>query len=496
MLVASLLPASAAGPIYPDLPDLGGQEIVIAVENLYTPFQFENPQTGEIMGYEYDLIEEICWRINCTPVYELVSWDVMIASVGEGQFDLGMTGISIIEERKEIVGFSDPYINLQQFLLVRAGEDRFANIDEFAANPDLLLGVQAGTSGFFVTLDFVPDEARRVVYTEFGALVQALIVGDVDAIPVDAAAARGFISATGGAVMTVGEAISDDQMGFIFPRGSDLVAPINAAIASLHQDGFLDFLMNRWFFNYNPETGELYADLPDLGGQEIVVAVENLYMPFQFEEATTGEVMGYEYDLIEEICWRINCTLDYQIVSWDVMIASVGEGQFDLGMTGISIIEERKEIVDFSDPYINLQQFLLVRAGEDRFANIDEFAANPDLLLGVQAGTSGFFVTLDFVPDEARRVVYTEFGALVQALIVGDVDAIPVDAAAARGFISTTGGAVMTVGEAISDDQMGFIFPKGSDLVAPINAAIATLHQDGFLDFLMNKWFFDYQPAA
>ncbi|MCZ7540828.1 MAG: transporter substrate-binding domain-containing protein [Anaerolineae bacterium] len=496
MLAVSFLPAGAAGPVYPDLPDLGGQEIVIAVENLYTPFQFENPQTGEIMGYEYDLVEEICQRIHCTPVYEFVSWDVMITSVGEDQFDLGMTGISIIEERKEVVDFSDPYINLQQFLLVRADEDRFANIEEFAADDSLLLGVQAGTAGFFVTLDAVPDEARRVVYTEFGALVQALRVGDVDAIPVDAAAARGFISTTGGAVKTVGEAISDDQMGFIFPKGSDLVEPMNAAIASLKQDGFLDFLLNKWFFDYNPETGDLYADLPDLGGQEIVIAVENLYLPFQFEEATTGEIMGYEYDLVEEICQRINCTPVYEFVSWDVMIASVSEGQFDLGMTGISIIEERKEIVDFSDPYINLQQFLLVRADEDRFADIGEFAADDSLLLGVQAGTAGFFVTLDAVPDEARRVVYTEFGALVQALIVGDVDAIPVDAAAARGFISTTGGAVKTVGEAISDDQMGFIFPKGSDLVEPMNAAIASVKQDGFLDFLLNKWFFDYQPPA
>ena len=496
MLAVSFLPASAAGPVYPDLPDLGGREIVIAVENLYTPFQFENPKTGEIMGYEYDLVEEICYRINCTPVYEYVSWDVMISSVSEGQFDMGMTGISIIEERKQMVDFSDPYINLQQFLLVRADEDRFSNIQEFAANPDLLLGVQAGTAGFFVTLDFVPDEARRVVYNEFGALVQALIVGDVDAIPVDAAAARGFISTTGGAVKTVGDAISDDEMGFIFPKGSDLVAPINAAIASVKQDGFLDFLMNKWFFDYNPETGELYDELPDLGGREIVIAVENLYMPFQFEEATTGEIMGYEYDLVEEICYRINCTPVYEYVSWDVMISSVSEGQFDMGMTGISIIEERKQMVDFSDPYINLQQFLLVRADEDRFSNIQEFAANPDLLLGVQAGTAGFFVTLDFVPDEARRVVYNEFGALVQALIVGDVDAIPVDAAAARGFISTTGGAVKTVGDAISDDEMGFIFPKGSDLVAPINAAIASVKQDGFLDFLMNKWFFDYQPPT
>ena len=251
LLAITLAPASAAGPVYPDLPDLGGQEIVIAVENLYTPFQFENPSTGEIMGYEYDMVAELCARINCTPVYETTSWEVMISSVGEGQFDMGMTGISIYPERKEIVDFSDPYINLDQYLLVRADEDRFANIDEFAANDDLLLGVQQGTAGFFVTMDVVPDE-RRVVYNEFGALVQALINGEIDAMPADASAAAGFKSTTADAVKLVGDPISKDEMGFIFPKGSDLVQPINAAIASLKEDGFLDYLYYKWFIDYVP----------------------------------------------------------------------------------------------------------------------------------------------------------------------------------------------------------------------------------------------------
>ncbi|MEL6148937.1 MAG: transporter substrate-binding domain-containing protein, partial [Chloroflexota bacterium] len=65
----------AAGPIYPDLPDLEGQEIVVAVENLYPPFQFEAASTGEVIGYEYDMLAEICFRINCTPVYETTSFD-------------------------------------------------------------------------------------------------------------------------------------------------------------------------------------------------------------------------------------------------------------------------------------------------------------------------------------------------------------------------------------------------------------------------------------
>jgi polar amino acid transport system substrate-binding protein len=250
-LAASLIPASAAGPIYPELPDLEGRAINIAVENLYTPFQFENPQTGEVMGYEYDMVAELCARINCTPVYHNVSWEAMIQSVGEGQYDMGMTGISIYPERREIVDFSDPYINLDQYLLVRADEDRFSNIEEFAANDDLILGVQAGTAGFFVTDGVVPDE-RRVVYNEFGALVQALIVGDIDAIPADASAAAGFISTTGEEVKLVGDPISKDEMGFIFPKGSELVEPINEAIASMKTDGFLDYLYYKWFLDYTP----------------------------------------------------------------------------------------------------------------------------------------------------------------------------------------------------------------------------------------------------
>lgn len=239
----------------------------------------------------------------------------------------------------------------------------------------------------------------------------------------------------------------------------------------------------------------VYTELPDLGGREIVFAVENLYPPFQFEDAATGEAIGYEYDFIGELAARLNFTPVYQTTSFDVLISAVGEGQYDAGITGISIREERRSIVDFSAPYINLDQFLLVRAGEDRFSSLEEFAANDDLILGVQAGTSGFFVTDGAVPDE-RRVVFNEFGALIAALVAGDIDALPADASAAAGFISTTGAGVELVGEPISRDEFGIIFPIGSDLVEAFDAGIASVVEDGFLDYLYNKWFFDYVPAA
>ncbi|MCS7071669.1 MAG: transporter substrate-binding domain-containing protein, partial [Anaerolinea sp.] len=198
LLMLTGVAALEGDPVYGELPDLGGREIVFAVENLYPPFQFEGPD-GQPIGYEYDMLDELARRLNFVPVYRTTSFDVLIAAVGEGQYDAGITGISIREERRSIVDFSDPYINLDQYLLVRKGEDRFSSLDEFAANDDLILGVQAGTSGFFVTDGVVSDD-RRVVFNEFGALIGALVAGDIDAVPADASAAAGFIGANADAL--------------------------------------------------------------------------------------------------------------------------------------------------------------------------------------------------------------------------------------------------------------------------------------------------------
>ena len=478
--------------VYGELPDLGGEEVVFAVENLYPPFQFEGAE-GVALGYEYDFINELAARLNFTPVFETTSFDVLIAAVGDGQYDAGITGISIIDERREVVDFSDAYINLDQYLLVREGEDRFASLDEFVANDELIMGVQQGTSGFFVTQGVVPEE-RVVVYNQFGALTAALQAGDIDAVPADASAAAGFIGASSGALELVGEPISRDEFGVIFPIGSELVEAFNAGIASVKADGFLDYLYYKWFIDYNSTTGEIYADLPDLGGEEVVFAVENLYPPFQFEGAE-GEALGYEYDFINELAARLNFTPVFETTSFDVLIAAVGDGQYDAGITGISIIDERREVVDFSDAYINLDQYLLVREGEDRFASLDEFVANDELIMGVQQGTSGFFVTQGVVPEE-RVVVYNQFGALTAALQAGDIDAVPADASAAAGFIGASSGALELVGEPISRDEFGIIFPIGSELVEAFNAGIASVKADGFLDYLYYKWFIDYVPVA
>jgi polar amino acid transport system substrate-binding protein len=240
--------------------------------------------------------------------------------------------------------------------------------------------------------------------------------------------------------------------------------------------------------------------LPDLNGRTVVAVTGNDYTPLNFVDPASGKAVGWEYDAVNEICRRLNCQVDWQVTAWDTMIAAVQEGQFDVGMDGITITDERKQQVDFSDPYMVSQQFMLVRADEDRFSTPEEFAANPDLLIGSQTGTTNFYTAVYEVldGDEAnpRIKLFENFGATVQALLAGDVDMVLMDAASSKGYIGANPDKLKVIGDPLGSEEFGFIFTPKSDLVAPFNETIAQMKADGYLDYLNNRWFFLYEPTA
>jgi len=240
-------------------------------------------------------------------------------------------------------------------------------------------------------------------------------------------------------------------------------------------------------------------DVPDLNGRTIVAVTENAYVPLNFIDPTTGEGIGFEYDLFNEIARRLNAEVDWQLSSWDVMIQAVRDGQYDVGMDGITINDERKGQIDFTDSYLTSEQLMLVRADEDRFTDAPSFAANADFLVGAQAGTTNFYVAVYSVldGDEAnpRIKLFDTFGASVQALQSGDVDTVLMDQTSANGYIGASPGSFKVVGDPLGTEEFGFIFKPGSDLVAPVNAAIAEMKADGTFDKLNQKWFYEYRAG-
>jgi polar amino acid transport system substrate-binding protein len=237
--------------------------------------------------------------------------------------------------------------------------------------------------------------------------------------------------------------------------------------------------------------------LPDLKGRSVTVVTENAYPPLQFIDAKTGTAKGWEYDAMAEIARRIHIAVSYENTSWDAMIPAVSEGQYDIGMTGITITDERRTKVDFSDPYMRSENYMLVRADETRFTDAASFKAFETGLVGAQPGTTPFYVAVYTVLDgneaNPRIKLFETFGASVQALKSGDVDMVLTDGTAGEGYVKANPGVFKLTGGPLGSEDFGFIFPRGSDLVAPVNAAIDSMKADGTIAALNRKWFLEYK---
>lgn len=226
--------------------DCGGAEITVAVENAYLPFNYIDENTGEPGGWDYDAWNEICDRINCKPVFTEAAWEGMIQAVADGQYDAAADGITITPDRDELVDFSIGYVAIDQRLLVRIDETRIESIEDIVADESLKLGTQTGTTNYETALQYLPAE-RIEAFEQFPFAVQALVAGDIDAVIIDETAGQGYLGANAEDLKLVGPSLSSDELGFIFPPGSDLVEPVNWALQQMMDDGTLNALNAQYF---------------------------------------------------------------------------------------------------------------------------------------------------------------------------------------------------------------------------------------------------------
>lgn len=229
-------------------------------------------------------------------------------------------------------------------------------------------------------------------------------------------------------------------------------------------------------------------------GNTISAVTENAYPPLNFIN-DNGESVGLEYDLTNKIAEKLGYRVNWNVAGWDVMIQSVRQGMYDVGMDGISITDERREEVDFSIPYMKIEFVMLVRSDEDRFSSSKELVENSKLKVGSQVGTTTFYTAVDMMggtPENPgdRVVLFQSFGPSVQALLAGDIDMVITDLISGKGYVNSTGGRVRVLDdEILATEEMAFIFRKGSPLVSKFNDVIEEFRIDGTLDAMVEKWF-------
>ena len=196
--------------------------------------------------------------------------------------------------------------------------------------------------------------------------------------------------------------------------------------------------------------------LPDLGGKTVVVVTENAYPPLQFVDPKTGKQIGWEYDAMDEIAKRLNFKVEYQNTSWDAMIQAVSDKQYNIGMTGITIKDDRKEKVDFSDPYMRSEISSCWCAVTKAASRMPKAFAATSRTAGRRAGRHDALLHRRLQRarrqrDRTRASSCSRHSApRSQALKSGDVDVVLTDSTAGKGYVDASGGKLKLVGDPLA----------------------------------------------
>lgn len=234
--------------------------------------------------------------------------------------------------------------------------------------------------------------------------------------------------------------------------------------------------------------------VPDLGGRTIRVATDATYPPFETLDASKN-IVGYDIDLINDICRLANCKLDIKSTAWDGIFPALQKGDYDAVISGVTITPERAKTMGFTDAYMEVGQVVLVRADETRINGVDDLA---DKSVAVQRGTTNAEAATKFQKEKKIKTVkqFPTFDLAVKSLLNKDVDAVIIDNTAASGYMGTNPDKLKVAGEKFTSEGLGIVVRKdATDLQAAFNAALKELKDNGTLENLYQKWFVEWKPS-
>lgn len=220
--------------------------------------------------------------------------------------------------------------------------------------------------------------------------------------------------------------------------------------------------------------------------QPLKIGVINNFPPFEYVE--DGELTGFDIELVNAILDVEGLKGEWVVMGFDGLVPALQSGQIDMAVSDISVNEERKAVVDFSDPYYNDGQAIAVKAGSD-LSSLEDLAGKT--IVSTQ-GTSGN-VAAQKVADEYGATVQTltSSDALYLAVTSGQADALVIDTSAIQYRIATDGDSptIEMLGDPIESAPTAIAIPKGNpQLVKRLNSGLKKIQDNGTYDELREKY--------
>lgn len=214
--------------------------------------------------------------------------------------------------------------------------------------------------------------------------------------------------------------------------------------------------------------------------KELHMATNAFFEPYEYYEGK--EVVGIDAEIAKAICDKLGYELVIDDMDFDSIITAVTSGKADFGMAGMTVTDERKKSVDFTDSYTTATQVIIV---PEKDAKVTDSKTLETATIGVQLGTTGDLYVSDLKKAKIER--FNKGGDAVLALAQGKVDAVVIDNEPAKAFVKANKG-LKILDEPFADEDYAICLAKGSELTEKINGALKELKDDGTVQKIVDKY--------
>ncbi len=219
------------------------------------------------------------------------------------------------------------------------------------------------------------------------------------------------------------------------------------------------------------------------GGEEkktLIMATNAEFPPYEYHEG--DDIVGIDAEMAAAVAEELGMDFKIEDMAFDSIIPAVDSGKADIGVAGMTVIEDRLQNVNFSDTYAKATQVVIVKEGSD-IAGPDDLTGKK---VGVQLGTTGDIYASDIKDAEVEQ--YNKGFEAVQAMVQGKIDAVVIDVEPAKVFVSQNEG-IKVLDEALTVEEYAIAVKKGNtELLEQINGALAELKESGELQAIIDKY--------
>lgn len=226
------------------------------------------------------------------------------------------------------------------------------------------------------------------------------------------------------------------------------------------------------------------AELKTVEQGKLIMGTNATFPPYEYYDG--DKIVGIDADVAALIADKLGLELEIEDMDFGAIITAVQTGKIDMGLAGITVNDERKKNVSFTDTYASGVQVIIVTE-DSPISSPDDLANNADFLIGVQENTTGhIYAAEDYGQD--RVIPYTSGPTAVQALQAGKVDCVIIDNEPAKNYVEANKGLKILDTAYVEEDYAIAVNKDNTALLDAINQALAELTADGTVQAIVDKY--------